>query len=175
MVQVREKSLPREEFVSLAREIKKVTDDYGLPLIINDDLEVALAVDAAGLHIGQGDLNCRQARAALGKDKILGVSAQNPAQALEAQAEKADYLGVGAVFPTSSKDDAAEVSHEMLREICRSIDLPVVAIGGIHANNLRELAGTGIAGIAVISAILAAENIGEAAANLAKLIKEVAE
>ncbi len=173
MVQIREKTLPKNEFIALAKEIKKLTDKYSVPLIVNDNLEVAQAVDAAGIHIGQGDLNCKKAREALGPKKIIGVSASTPEEALIAAGDGADYLGVGAVFPTSSKDDASPVSHETLKAICKNTKLPVVAIGGINKDNLKELAGTGIAGIAVISAILAAPDIEQAAGELAEILAKV--
>ncbi len=170
IIQLREKNLHDGPFIELAREIKRVTDAHSVPLIINDNLPVAIASDAAGLHIGQDDGDARQIRKRLGKNKILGVSAQTVAQALAAEADGADYLGVGAVFPTSTKPDAAEVSRATLTEICAAVRIPVVAIGGIHAGNVRLLAGTGIAGISVVSALFARPvRVREAAQELRAL------
>jgi len=174
MVQLREKGLDKDGFAGLARRVKRVTDAHGVPLIINDDLEVALASGAAGLHIGQDDGDVRLIRARLGTGKILGVSAQTVAQAVDAEASGADYLGVGSVFPTSTKRDAADVSLKTLSEICVAVRVPVVAIGGIHAGNARLLAGTGIAGIAVVSALFACPgDVREAAQRLKALASEV--
>lgn len=176
IVQLREKNLDDATFIALARKIKRVTDAHTVPLIINDNLPVAVAADAAGLHIGQDDGNVRQIRRSLGKHKILGVSAQSVEQALAAEADGADYLGVGAVFPTSTKQDAADVSRTTLAAICTAVHIPVVAIGGIHADNVRLLAGTGIAGISVISALFARpDRVREAAHDLKALAAAVCE
>ena len=134
--------------------------------MINDNVDIALAMDADGVHVGQSDMETEDVRKKLGPDKIIGVSAQTVEQAVIAEKHGADYLGVGAVFPTGSKDDAVEVSHEVLKEICRAVHIPVVAIGGISRNNIRELAGSGICGIAVISAIFAQKDIEAAARDL---------
>ena len=174
MVQLREKELDEEGFAGLARRVKRVTDARGVPLIINDSLEVALASGADGLHIGQDDGDVRQVRTRLGTGRILGVSAQTVAQAADAEASGADYLGVGSVFPTSTKRDAADVSLRTLSEICAAVRIPVVAIGGIHGGNARLLAGTGIAGIAVVSALFARPGrVREAAQELKALASEI--
>ena len=173
VVQLREKHADMEAFLALAREVKSVTDRYQVPLIINDNLEVALAVDAAGIHVGQEDLAADAVRQRIGDKKVLGVSAQTVEQALAAERAGADYLGVGAVFPTSSKADAVEVDFATLQAICRAVQIPVVAIGGIHRENVHKLAGSGIDGIAVVSAIFAQKEIGKAAAELRRLAEEV--
>ena len=173
IVQLREKNLDDVRFIELARQLKRVTDAYSVPLIINDHLRVAVETDAAGLHIGQDDGNVRQIRGLLGKGKILGVSAQTVAQALAAEADGADYLGVGAVFPTSTKRDAADVPLKTLADICAAVRIPVVAIGGICADNVRLLAGSGIAGISVVSALFARPSrVREAARQLKALAAE---
>lgn len=134
--------------------------------MINDNVDIALAVDADGVHVGQKDMEAGMVREKLGPDKIIGVSAQTVEQAILAEKHGADYLGVGAVFPTSSKDDAVEVTHETLKAICEAVSIPVIAIGGITQQNVSELADSGICGIAVISAIYAQDNIPKAAADL---------
>ncbi len=165
-VQLREKKLDQEHFLEEAKEIKELCRKYKIPFVINDNVEIALAMDADGVHVGQNDMEAGDVRAKLGPDKIIGVSAQTVEQALLAETRGADYLGVGAVFHTGSKADAAEVSHETLKEICRAVKIPVIAIGGINRENVSELAGSGICGIAVISAIFAASDIEEAAKEL---------
>ena len=165
-LQLREKHLEEEAFLAQAVRIKKIAHRHGVPLIINDNLRVALESGADGLHVGQGDLQAQKARALLGPEKILGVSARTVEQALAAQAAGADYLGVGAVFPTSTKPEAAEVPWETLGEICRAVEIPVVAIGGITAQRLPQLAGSGIAGAAVISAVFAQPDIPAAVRGL---------
>lgn len=173
-VQLREKTLDDARFIERARQVKRVTDAHAVPLIINDNLAVALASGAAGLHIGQDDGDVSLIRERLGRNKILGVSAQTVPQALAAEADGADYLGVGAVFPTSTKGDAAEVSLKVLTEICGVVRIPVVAIGGIHQGNVRLLAGTGIAGISVVSALFARpEQVRESAQELKTLAEAV--
>ena len=152
-LQLREKHLEEGTFLEEARQLKDLCRRYGVPFVINDNVDIALAVDADGVHVGQSDMEAGDVRAAIGPEKILGVSAQTVEQALQAQARGADYLGVGAVFPTGSKDDADDVSHETLQAICQAVDIPVIAIGGISADNVSKLAGRGLAGIAVISAI----------------------
>lgn len=172
LVQLREKDLSEADYTALARRIKAVTDRHGVPLIINDSLPVALASNVAGVHIGQEDGNVREARARLGGGKILGVSAQTVEQALAAEADGADYLGVGAVFPTATKPDAAEVPLATLKAICAAVRIPVVAIGGIHAGNVQALAGSGIAGICAVSALFARPgHVRDAACELRALIK----
>lgn len=167
VVQLREKHADMEAFLALAREVKSVTDRYQVPLIINDNLEVALAVDAAGIHVGQEDLAADAVRQKIGDKKVLGVSAQTVEQALAAERAGADYLGVGAVFPTSSKADAVEVDFATLQAICRAVQIPVVAIGGITADNMTDLQDSGIVGVAVISAIFGQPDVKAAAQRLA--------
>lgn len=175
-MQIREKELPHEEFVKLAGEVKNVTDRYHVPYVVNDEVEIAKLINADGVHIGQSDEELTKAREILGPDKIIGVSAQTVEQALEAEKNGADYLGVGSVFSTSTKLDADDVSLETLRAICNAVSIPVVAIGGIHAENILDLKGTGVDGIAVVSAIFAAEDIKAATKKLLatarKLVKE---
>lgn len=168
IIQLREKHLRDEEFLAQAQAVKQVTDRYGVLLIINDNVDVAIAVDAAGVHVGQEDMGAGEVRRRLGPQKILGVSAQTVAHALAAQAAGADYLGVGAVFPTSSKDDAVEVDKETLQAICEAVEIPAVAIGGITADNMTQLQGTGIVGVAVISAIFGQPDVKLAAKILAQ-------
>lgn len=174
LVQLREKELDDAAFLDLAQRVKRVTDTYGVPLIINDNLYVTLTSGAAGLHIGQSDGEAGALRRLLGPRKILGVSVQTVAQAVSAQAAGADYLGVGAVFPTSTKADAADVSRAALTAICAAVRLPVVAIGGIQCANVGALEGTGIAGIAVVSALFGRpERVREAAIELKKFAQKV--
>ena len=158
-VQLREKELDREAIRQEALRIRDLCRKYQVPFVIDDEVELALETDADGVHIGQSDMALRDAREQLGPEKIIGVSARTLEEALEAEQNGADYLGVGAVFSTSTKPDAADVSLETLSSICRAVSIPVVAIGGIKKENLPELAGTGIAGVAVVSAIFAAPYI----------------
>ena len=167
-VQLREKNLGNEDFMQEAKELQALCREYGVPFIVNDNVDVALAMGADGVHVGQHDMQAGDVRKLLGPDKILGVSAQTVEQALLAQKNGADYLGVGAVFPTGSKDDADDVSFETLKAICGAVSIPVVAIGGISLNNVKQLTGSGICGIAVISAIFAQKDIKEASALLKK-------
>lgn len=171
LVQLREKNVTSREFYEIALKVKEVTSKYNVPLIINDRLDIALAVDADGLHIGQKDLPALEARKLLGKDKILGVSAATLEEALKAEKDGADYLGVGAVFSTSTKNDARDVSFETLSNITSSVNVPVVAIGGINENNVAELKGSNINGVAVVSCILGKEDIKEAS-NKMKIVFE---
>ena len=171
-VQLREKDLPEEEFYQEALEIQQLCRRYGVPFVLDDDVELAKRVNADGVHVGQSDMEAGNVRAILGEDKILGVSAQTVEQAVLAQQRGADYLGVGAVFHTDSKADAKPVSYETLKAICQAVTIPVVAIGGIGQGNVKELAGSGICGVAVISAIFAAEDIREATARLKALTEE---
>lgn len=172
-VQLREKNLSQDAFLAEALRIAPVCARHRVPFVINDNVEVALHCGADGVHVGQEDMRARDVRALLGPDKILGVSAGTVEQALAAQAAGADYLGVGAVFPTSTKPDAGGVSRETLRAICDAVSIPVVAIGGISAGNALELKGTGIDGIAVVSALFAAGDIRAAAERLYTLTEEV--
>ena len=171
-VQLREKNLDDTAFLQEAKEIKELCARYNVPFVINDNVDIAAEIDADGVHVGQSDMEAGDVRKNLGPDKISGVSAQTVEQALRAQAHGADYLGVGAVFPTGSKADAVEVSHDTVREICRAVDIPVIAIGGITRENVIELKGTGICGIAVISAIFGQQDIEEAARTLKSRTEE---
>lgn len=171
-VQLREKELNEAEFFAEAREIQQLCKQFSVPFVINDNVEIAKTIDADGVHVGQSDMQALDVRAIIGPDKILGVSAQTVEQALEAQRCGADYLGVGAVFPTGSKDDAEDVSGETLAAICEAVEIPVIAIGGITVENVRRLSGSGICGVAVISAIFGAEDIADATARLKEAVKE---
>jgi len=173
-LQIREKELDEETFLEEAKELKAIAARYGVPFVVDDNVDIAMAIDADGIHVGQEDMEAGLVREKIGPDKILGVSAQTVEQAQKAVAAGADYLGVGAVFPTGSKDDAVEVPLETLKAICDAVDVPVVAIGGITYDNVGELAGTGIDGIAVISALFAKEDIEQAAKELlAKTVLEL--
>lgn len=165
-IQLREKELSEGEFLQEAREIKQLCEKYEVPFVINDNVDIALSVDADGVHVGQSDMQAGDVRAKLGPDKIIGVSAQTVEQALLAEANGADYLGVGAVFHTGSKADADDISHETLKAICEAVKIPVIAIGGITKENVTALSGSGICGIAVISAIFAAPDIEAATKEL---------
>lgn len=171
LVQLREKDITTLEFYNTALNIKKVTDKYNIPLIINDRIDIALAVNASGVHIGQKDIPCTIARKILGNDKILGVSATTLSQAIKAEKEGADYIGVGAIFHTSTKQDAKPVSIDILKEIKETLSIPVVAIGGITIKNIHQLDSSNIDGIAVVSNILGKEDIRLASENLNSLIK----
>lgn len=172
-IQLREKSLDTESFIEEAGQIKILCEKYHVPFVINDNVEVALAVGADGVHVGQGDMAASDARKKLGAGKIIGVTARTVQQAAEAERQGADYLGTGAVFATSTKGDAKEISHGTLKEICRSVSIPVVAIGGITAGNVMELKGTGIEGVAVVSAVFASEDIESAARELRGLAEQL--
>lgn len=172
-MQLREKDLDEEHFLKEAVEIKKLCRKYEVPFVINDNVDIALSVDADGVHVGQSDMEALDVRAKLGPDKIIGVSAQTVEQALLAEKHGADYLGVGAVFHTGTKLDADDVSFETLKAICQAVSIPVVAIGGITKDNLMELKGSGIAGIAVVSAIFAQKDIEAAARDLLEKTKEM--
>jgi len=173
MIQLREKNISKDEYIALAKEIKEVTDSYNIPLIINDQVEVAIACDAAGVHVGQEDMAASLVRAKIGPEKILGVSAQTVEQAILAEKAGADYLGVGSIFPTSTKKDAVLVSKETLKAICDSVNIPVVAIGGINAENIIKLKGSGIAGISVVSAIFAQKDAQKAAEGLRRQVEKI--
>ena len=161
-VQLREKNLDREVFLAEAKEIQKLCKEYGVPFVVNDEVSIAKDIDADGVHVGQSDMEAMDVRKILGPDKIIGVSAQTVEQAIIAEKHGADYLGVGAVFTTGSKDDADDVSHETLKAICEAVSIPVIAIGGITKDNVAELAGSGICGVAVISAIFGQKDIQKA-------------
>jgi len=172
-VQLREKELDNETFLKEAFEIKALCRKYNVPFVINDNVEIAKKIDADGVHVGQSDMKAENVRAILGNNKILGVSAQTVEQAILAEKMGADYLGVGAVFPTGSKADAEDVSYETLKAICEAVSIPVVAIGGIGAGNVSKLENSGISGIAVISAIFAAEDIQAATKDLKEMTEKV--
>jgi thiamine-phosphate pyrophosphorylase len=172
-LQLREKALDDENFYKEAVRLQEMAREYGVPFVVNDNVDIAVRMDADGVHVGQSDMEAGDVRALIGPDKILGVSAQTVEQAVLAEKRGADYLGVGAVFPTGSKDDAVEVSHETLKAICEAVSIPVVAIGGITVNNTPELAGSGICGIAVISAIYGQKDIYQATVSLKKVTEEM--
>lgn len=170
-VQLREKDLDEERFLEEAREIKELCGRYQVPFVINDNVDIAQAVDADGVHVGQSDMEAGDVRARLGQDKIIGVSAQTVEQALLAESRGADYLGVGAVFATGSKADASEVDHETVKAICQAVHIPVIAIGGITRENVGALTGTGVCGVAVISAIFAQEDVEEGTRKLKEAVR----
>ena len=157
-VQLREKEAPFDEIVALGRELGAICREADVPFVIDDDVDVALACGADGVHVGQDDMACAEARRRLGPDAIVGVSAQTIAQALQAQADGADYLGVGALIPTPTKPDAVDVTRDELRAICDAVDIPVVGIGGLNAQTIPTIAGCGADGAAVVSAIFAADD-----------------
>ena len=159
IVQLREKNLTTNQYYQLAKQVKEITDSYQVPLIIDDRLDVCLAVDAAGLHIGDDELPVSVARQVLGPDKILGVTAKTVKRALEAEEGGADYLGTGAIFPTTTKENAPITLISTLKTICQRVDIPVVAIGGLTSENIDQLAATGIAGVAVVRDLMQAEDI----------------
>ena len=159
IVQLREKNLTTNQYYQLAKEVKEITDVYQVPLIIDDRLDVCLAVDAAGLHIGDDELPVSVARKVLGPEKILGVTAKTVKRALEAEEGGADYLGTGAIFPTTTKENAPITLISTLKTICQRVAIPVVAIGGLTSENIDQLIGTGIAGVAVVRDLMQAEDI----------------
>lgn len=171
-VQLREKNMDHEDFKEEALRIQSLCHQYQIPFVIDDDVDLAVEICADGVHVGQSDLEALEARKKIGSDKILGVSAGTVEEAIKAEKAGADYLGVGAVFPTGSKDDATPVSHDTLKAICNAVSIPVIAIGGITRDNVRELEGAGIVGIAVISAIFAKDNITSATEDLLQKTKE---
>ena len=166
VVQIREKTADTLDFYNLALEVKEITTKYDVPLIINDRVDVALAIDADGVHVGQSDMPCDVTRKLIGEDKILGVSAATIDEAKKAEKDGADYIGSGAVFPTATKDDAPSITKDELKEIVESINIPVVAIGGITIDNANELTDTGIKGLSVVSAIMSADNPKKASEKL---------
>lgn len=173
LLQLREKDLPENEFLEEAKAVKRLTDRYGVPLIINDNVQVALACNAAGVHVGQQDMEAQDVRALLGENKIIGVTAKTVEQAQKAEQAGADYLGSGAVFGTLTKPDALPMPMERLRDITQSVSIPVVAIGGIEEHNLMMLKGSGVAGAAVVSAVFAAKDVGAATRTLRALADEM--
>lgn len=173
MIQLREKNLDEESFYREAIEIKELCKKFHVPFIINDNVELAKKVDADGIHVGQNDMAAQDVRAIIGPDKILGVSTQTVEEALLAQKMGADYLGVGAVFPTGSKDDCWVLSHDLCREICSAVTIPVVAIGGINLGNISKLSGLGFSGISLISAIFGQSDIKAAAMKLKEEVSKI--
>lgn len=172
-MQLREKDLDEKTFLEEAVEIQKICRKYQVPFVVNDNVEIALQMDADGVHVGQEDMEAGAVRTKLGPGKIIGVSAQTVEQAIQAEKNGADYLGVGAVFATGTKLDATDVSYDTLKAICSAVSIPVVAIGGITKDNLMELKGSGIDGIAVVSAIFAADDIEDAARQLRTRTEEM--
>lgn len=176
MVQIREKGLSHEEFVAEAKNIVALCHTYHVPCIINDDVQACLESGADGVHVGQDDMNAREARAILGKDKIIGVSAHSVEQAQLAEQCGADYLGVGAVHSTGTKTNTTPLTYEQIKAICQSVSIPAAAIGGIKLDNILELRGTGVAGAAIVSGIFAAQDIQSATQQLfiqaRKLVQE---
>lgn len=172
-IQLREKNVSYSEILKEAIEIKELCHSYNVPLIINDDVELALEADADGVHVGQNDMEAGKAREKLGPDKILGVSARTVEQAVIAQNMGADYLGVGAVFGTNTKSDARKIDNNVLSDICRAVKIPVAAIGGINKDNISELIGSGISGVAVISGIFGQNDIEGAAKELKRLAENI--
>ena len=169
ILQLREKTASTKDFYQLALKVKEITSKYDVPLLINDRIDIAIAVDSEGVHIGQDDMPADIARKIIGEDKILGVSASTVEEAKKAEIDGADYIGSGAVFPTATKDDADSVSKDELKKIVDSIDIPVVAIGGITLKNAESLKDTGIAGFSVVSAIMSADDPKEASQKLREI------
>lgn len=172
-VQLREKGLDYGNFLKLAVDVKNLTDRYGVPFVINDNVDIAVACGADGIHVGQSDLNAELARQKLGIGKIIGVSTTTVEQSVLAEKQGADYLGVGAMFPTNTKLNADLVSIQTLKDICQSVSIPVVAIGSIKPQNILSLSGTGIAGVAVVSAIFAQSDIRKSTQELLNLAKSL--
>lgn len=172
-LQIREKDLAEGDFEEEAKKLKDICREYKVPYVVNDNVDIAMHIDADGVHVGQSDIKGRDIRSMIGSDKILGISAGTVEEAIAAEKAGADYIGVGAVFVTSTKKNARNMSIDCLKKIVDSVNIPVVAIGGINANNMMELAGSKIDGIAVVSAIFAAENPGDATKNLLIKAKEL--
>lgn len=172
VVQIREKEGETLDFYNLALKVKEITSKYNVPLIVNDRIDVALAIKSEGVHIGQTDMPADVARSLIGDEMILGVSASTVKEARKAEKDGADYIGTGAVFPTATKDDAPSITKDDLKEVTSSINIPTVAIGGITLENASELAGTGIAGISVVSAIMNSKDPKTASENLLKIYNE---
>lgn len=172
-LQIREKDLDADAFEAEAAKLKELCARYKVPYVVNDSVEIALAIDADGVHVGQSDIKGRDIRSIIGPDKILGISAGTVDEAIAAETAGADYIGVGAVFVTSTKKNARNLTVEKLREISSAVSIPVVAIGGINENNLMELSGSGVDGVAVVSSIFAAQNPGKATSRLLELAKKL--
>ncbi len=173
LVQLREKNMVADDIIKSAVRIKNVCKKYGVPLIINDNVDAVIGADADGVHLGQSDMSISEARKILGKNKIIGATAKTVEQAQKAEHEGADYLGSGAIFGTTTKGDAKKMDMETLKSITESVSIPVVAIGGITGDNILELRGTGIAGVAVVSGIFAQNDIEKAAEDLHKKAGEI--
>ena len=173
LVQLREKECSTREYYELAQKVKTITDTYQIPLIIDDRVDICLAVDASGVHIGADELPVEVVRKLIGKDKILGVTAKTVERALEAEQHGADYLGVGAIYPTTTKVITHPTSIETLRKIATTVSIPIVAIGGIKEDNMEPLKGTGIAGVAIVSEIMKAENIQEKCQSLRRKVAKI--
>lgn len=173
LLQLREKGLDEEALIAEAVRVKGICRKYGVPLIVNDDYRAALAAGADGVHVGAQDAPVAEIRAMAGEDLIIGATAKTVEQAKAAQAAGADYLGVGAVFPSPTKRDAIRITNEQLREIAAAVDIPVAAIGGISRENMTQLKGSGVDGVALVSAIFAAEDITAECAELKKIAKEL--
>lgn len=171
VIQLRDKNSSGRRMYETALSLKAVTDRYDVPLIINDRVDIAMAVDAAGVHLGQSDMPIEAARRLLGPHKIIGISAAKVQEAMDAEAAGADYLGVGAMFATGTKDNTRPVTKELLMEIRRAVSIPIVAIGGIHADNVTTLRNTGINGVAVVSAVMAQPDVAEAARTMRRLFE----
>lgn len=165
-LQIREKDLNEADFEAEAKKLQDICKVYNVPYVVNDNVEVAMRIDADGVHVGQSDIKGRDIRAMIGEDKILGISAGTVAEAIAAEQAGADYIGVGAIFGTSTKKNARNMTMDRLNEIIKSVNIPIVAIGGINASNMSELKGSGVDGVAVVSAIFAAENPGQATKEL---------
>lgn len=174
-LQLREKQLDEEAFLQEAKAIGELCRKYHVPFVINDNVEIARASGADGVHVGQSDMEAGEVRQKLGPDQIIGVSAHNVEEAVLAEQRGADYLGVGAVFGTTTKTDAGNLSFETLQDICRAVKIPVIAIGGIGRDNVGRLSGSGICGVAVVSAIFAQKDIEEATRELKQRVKEMLE
>ena len=172
-IQLREKNLNYSDFLNEAIEIHKICNKYKIPFVIDDNVEIALKSGADGVHLGQNDMSIKQARNILGENKIIGATARTVEQALKAQQEGADYIGSGAVFATSTKSDTVPLSYENLCRICSSVNIPVVAIGGINAENARNLSGSGISGIAVVSGIFKSDNVRKSAEILKETVVDI--
>lgn len=172
-IQFRDKQLENDAFLQEAKKMKVLCEKYHVPLIINDHVEIAIQCGADGVHVGQKDMEAKEVRKLVGEKMIIGVSARTVEQAIQAEQAGADYLGVGAVFGTSTKMDAEKISLERLKEICQAVKIPVVAIGGVQKDNFPELAGTGVAGAALVSAIFSAQDIEEECRNLRNISEQI--
>ena len=173
MLQLREKTLAEPSFLAEARELQALCRDYHVPFLVNDNVDIALAMDADGVHVGQDDMAAAQVRQRVGEGVMIGVSAHTVQEALDAVAHGADYLGVGAVFATHTKTDVSEMPRQTLLDICNAVDVPVVAIGGIHKENILQLKGTGVDGVALVSAIFAAKDIEAECRELRALSEQI--